>query len=588
MSALSPRALAIVAIVLALAAPHLVSAFYVTLLNYIGVYALVAIGLTLLTGVAGVVSFGQAALVGIAAYATAWLTTTQGLSPWIGLGFALVSTLAAAALIGLITMRLKGHLLSLSTVAWGLAIAFCFGNVDGLGNFTGIAAIPPIYLGPISLGPSQRIYYLILAVVVAGLWLARNLLDSRVGRAMRALRGGALLVESVGVDPFRARLTAFLLAAAFAALSGWLYAHLGRFVSPSSFDAGAGIEYLMMAMIGGAASPLGGLIGAALITWAKNAIQDYLPLIAGGAAGQLEIVVFSALFILFLQRARDGVTPYLAALLPWRPAPLAPAPLVPRRALPSPGAPLLTLEHVERRFKGLIAVSDLSFEVKAVEILGLIGPNGAGKSTTFNLITGVLAPSAGAIRFLGETVTGKRQYVIARSGIARTFQHVKLRPRMSALDNVLIGAFGRLSSGVFRAALRLNRAEEASARHDAQRALERVGLGARAFDLAGQLSLGEQRLLEIARALMTDPILLVLDEPAAGLRRAEKQALADLLRDLRGEGLTILVVEHDMDFVMNLVDRLVVMDFGCKLAEGPPVAVRADARVREAYLGGVA
>ena len=249
---------------------------------------------------------------------------------------------------------------------------------------------------------------------------------------------------------------------------------------------------------------------------------------------------------------------------------------------------MLTLEHVERRFKGLIAVSDLSFEVKAVEILGLIGPNGAGKSTTFNLITGVLAPSAGAIRFLGETVTGKRQYVIARSGIARTFQHVKLRPRMSTLDNVLIGAFGRLSSGVFRAALRLNRAEEASARHDAQRALERVGLGARAFDLAGQLSLGEQRLLEIARALMTDPILLVLDEPAAGLRRAEKQALADLLRDLRGEGLTILVVEHDMDFVMNLVDRLVVMDFGCKLAEGPPVAVRADARVREAYLGGVA
>jgi len=159
---------------------------------------------------------------------------------------------------------------------------------------------------------------------------------------------------------------------------------------------------------------------------------------------------------------------------------------------------------------------------------------------------------------------------------------------MSALDNTLIGAYDRLASGVFRGALGLNRVEEATARSEALGWLQRVGLGGRADDLAGHLSLGEQRLLEIARALLADPILLVLDEPAAGLRRAEKQALADLLRALRSEGLTILIVEHDMEFVMNLVDRLVVMDFGIKLCEGAPATVRADARVREAYLGGVA
>jgi branched-chain amino acid transport system permease protein len=589
MSARAYPIAALLAILLALAAPNLVSSFYVTLFNYIGVYALVAIGLTLLTGVAGVVSFGQAAFVGIAAYATAWLTTTYGVGAWAGLALALAATMLAALAIGLVTMRLKGHLLSLSTVAWGLAIGFCFGNIDGLGNFTGMSGIPPIFLGPLSLAPTHRIYYLILFVVVAALWLSRNLLDSRIGRAMRALRGGALLVESVGVDPFVARLTAFLLAAGLAALSGWLYAHLGRFVSPTPFDAGMGIEYLMMAMIGGAASPLGGLIGAALITMLKNAIQDVLPLIARGAAAQLEIVVFSGLFILFLQRAREGVTPWVAGLLPRVvPPPPPSAPPLARRAPPPSGAPLLTLEGVSRRFKGLVAVNDLSFDVKPGEILGLIGPNGAGKSTTFNLITGALPPSGGVIRFRGETISGRRQFRIARAGIARTFQHVKLRPRMSALDNVLIGAFGRLTAGVFKGALRLDRAEEASARFEAQRLLARVGLGERAYDLAGQLSLGEQRLLEIARALMTDPVLLVLDEPAAGLRRPEKIALADVLRALRGEGLTILVVEHDMDFVMGLVDRLVVMDFGCKLAEGAPVAVRADARVREAYLGGVA
>jgi branched-chain amino acid transport system permease protein len=579
---------AVLAILAILAAPTFVSSFTVTLLNYIGVYALVAIGLVLLTGIGGLVSFGQAAFVGLGAYSTAWLTTVEGRSPWLGLGLAIAVTCGAAAGLGYVTLRLKGHFLSLSTIAWGLAIAFCFGNIDGLGNFNGISSIPPIAIGSMTLGRSDQIYYLIWLIVIGALVLVYNLLDSRIGRAMRSLRGGNLLVESLGVDPFRVRLTLFVVAALLAALSGWLYAHLGRFVSPSPFNVEMGIEYLMMAMVGGASSPIGGVLGAGLISVLKNEIQDWLPLIAKGVSGQLEIVVFSALFILFLQYAREGVAPFLARLLPRaKPLPPTPAPPLLRRTQPAPGAPLLEVRAAERRFSGLVAVNQLSFDLAAGEILGLIGPNGAGKSTMFNLLTGAIGLTSGSIVFNGREITTQRQFRIARAGIARTFQHVKLRPRMSVLDNVLLGAYGRLSSGLLAGAFRLNRSEEASACWEALRQLERVGLASRAFDPAGSLPLGSQRVVEIARALVSDPILLVLDEPAAGLRRQEKLALAELLRSLRAEGLTILLVEHDMDFVMNLVDRVVVMDFGVKLCEGSPATVRDDARVQEAYLGGV-
>jgi branched-chain amino acid transport system permease protein len=256
--------------------------------------------------------------------------------------------------------------------------------------------------------------------------------------------------------------------------------------------------------------------------------------------------------------------------------------------LPASGAPILEVSRAVKRFGGLVAVNDVSFEVRAGEIVGLIGPNGAGKSTMFNLITGTLPMTSGRVRFLGEDVTGQPQRHIARLGMARTFQHVKLRPHMSLIDNVALGAHARTRSGFAAAGLRLDRAEEARILGEAQRQLDRIGLGDRAHELAGSLPLGTQRVLEIARALAADPVLLVLDEPAAGLRRKEKEVLGDLLRKLRNEGVTILIVEHDMDFVMKLVDRLIVMSFGSKLSEGSPAVVRADEKVQAAYLGSVA
>ncbi len=589
MSVLQLRLAGWLAVALLAAAPLVLSPFTTTLLNYIGVYSLVTLGLVLLTGVGGMVSFGQSAFVGIAAYATAWLTTAQGRSAWLGLLLAVACCGVVAALVGALTLRLRGHFLSLSTVAWGLAIYYLFGTIDGLGNFNGLADIPPIAVAGFDLTSGARMFYLVWAITVGALLLAGNLLRSRAGRAMRVLRGGNILAESLGIDPFRTRLGLFVLAALLAALSGWLYAHLGRFVSPTSFNVEAGIEYLMMAMIGGSGHLLGAVLGAAVITLLKNAVQDYLPLIAPGAAGQLETVAFSVLFILFLQRARDGLVPFAIRRLPaLRQAPPGPAPDLPRRTQPAPGGPLLRVEGLERRFGGLVAVQDVSFTVHAGEILGLIGPNGAGKSTVFNMVTGALKPTRGRIVFAGQGIGGAPQRRIALAGVGRIFQHVKLRPRMTLLDNVLLGTYGRTRGGLLACALMLDRGQEAQARHEAMRQLRRVGLADRPFELAGNLPLGNQRLLEIARALAADPALLVLDEPAAGLRRQEKQALASLLRALRQEGLTILLVEHDMDFLMTLVDRVVVMQFGAKLCEGAPAAVRSDKRVQEAYLGSVA
>jgi branched-chain amino acid transport system permease protein len=229
----------------------------------------------------------------------------------------------------------------------------------------------------------------------------------------------------------------------------------------------------------------------------------------------------------------------------------------------------------------------VNFELRAGEILGLIGPNGAGKSTMFNLLTGALQANAGRITFLGQDITRRPQMDIARMGIARTFQHVKLRPNMSLIDNVALGAYARTATGFLKSALRLDRAEERRTLYETLRQLQRVGLGDKPHELAGNLPLGGQRILEVARALAADPVLVVLDEPAAGLRPPEKEALARVLRQIRDEGVTILIVEHDMDFVMGLVDRLVVMEFGCKLVEGDPAAVRANPKVQEAYLGGV-
>jgi branched-chain amino acid transport system permease protein len=306
-----------------------------------------------------------------------------------------------------------------------------------------------------------------------------------------------------------------------------------------------------------------------------------------GTSGNFETIVFGIVLIVVLKYAPDGLWTFVGRWLPHagRPRDWAGAAALPVRPKPAPGEALLQVQAVRKEFGGLVAVNDVSFEIRAGEIVGLIGPNGAGKSTTFNLITGVLALTGGQVVYRGETIGGLRSRSIARRGVSRTFQHVKMIPDMTVLENVALGGYLRGRSGALRAMLRLDREEERRLLAEAERQLARIGMADRMDELAGNLALGPQRLMEIARALCTDPALLLLDEPAAGLRHKEKAALGDVLRQLKSEGVSLLLVEHDMDFVMGLTDRIVVMEFGTKLMEGTPAQVQASPAVRAAYLG---
>lgn len=560
--------------------------FWITQANYIGLYALVAIGLVLLTGVAGLTSFGQAAFVGMGAYTAAYLAVTHGMSPWLTVWVGLAITGSFALVLGWITLRMSGHYLPLATIAWGLSLYYLLGNIDALGKYDGLLGIPAISFFGIELKSGRSFYYLLWVIVMLASLAAIHLLDSRVGRALRAVKGGTTMAEAMGVDTFRIKVTAFVLAALLASVSGWLFAHFQRTVNPSPFGLNKGIEYLFMAVLGGVGHVWGAIVGAGLVKILEDQLQSLLPKLMGGD-GNYEVIVFGIVLVLVLQYARDGVWAFVESRLPKvrRKVDWADAPALVERPRPPHGEVVLDVKAVRKEFGGLVAVNDVSFQVRAGEIVGLIGPNGAGKSTTFNLVTGVLPATRGEVTFRGQRIDGLASRLIARRGVSRTFQHVKMIPGMTVLENVALGAHLRGGRGVAAAMLRLDRAEERSLLREAERQLKRIGMADFLHEQAGNLALGPQRLMEIARALCADPALLLLDEPAAGLRHKEKKALVDVLRQLRGEGLSILLVEHDMDMVMEVTDRIVVMEFGTKLIEGTPAEVQASPAVRAAYLG---
>jgi len=563
-----------------------------------GIDALLALGLIVLVGYAGQFSLAQAGFAAIGAYGSAVGTVRFGWPP----ALAMVVAAAVAALLvyamGRPILRLRGHFLAMATLAFNEILYLLLTNSTWLGGSSGFGGVPPFSLFGWSFADQVRQMYLVLCALAAGLWIASRIRSSREGRGLRALRVNETVASAHGVDPARAKTKAFVLSAVFGSVAGSLYAHTLLYVNPAPFGVMQSIEILVIAVVGGVGSPWGALLGAGAIMAIREGSTSFMPVLFGegavGAAEELTVGVVLVLVLILMPGGIVGALRRLAARL--RPARATAADPAPAVAADPPTGPVdradppavrLAAHGLTKRFGGVTAVDGVDLVLHDGEILGVIGPNGAGKSTLVNMLSGVQPPTAGRIALDGRDVTGRPAHHVAGLGLARTFQTPVMFEGMTVLETVLVGTYPAGRSGVLSSSVPLPGAvrEERRLRADAERALERCGLAHLRDVEAAQLSLGHQKVLEIARGLVGRPTALLLDEPAAGLNRAEKQRLGALLRDLRGEGVAVLIVEHDMELVMGLVDRVHVIEFGRTLRIGTPAEVRTDPEVIRAYLG---
>jgi len=580
------------------------SRYYQSIAVIIGLHTIAAVGLSLLMGYAGQVSLGHAAFYGLGAYLSGIASTSLGLNPWLAMPMAALVTGCVAAAIGSSIFRLRGHFLAMATLGWGIIVYIVFNELrDVTGGPSGLTGIPNLSLFGLPLNTDVRYYYLVWAFALGVIFLSRNIVDSRAGRALRAIHGSESAAAALGVGTTHYKVAVFALSAVYASLAGSLYAHYLLFVNPPPFSFKFSIELLVMVMIGGLAHIWGALFGAALITILGESLRATIPMLMGHASGEYEIIAFGLILMATMIALPEGLWPWLLSVVDRirgrrgaedprvEGAPISISARLEAQAFPrrpsSPPGPILEVQDVSKAFDGLKALSRVSFAVNAREILAVIGPNGAGKTTLFNVISGAFPPTGGTIRFTGKPIQDWPSHRIAGAGLVRTFQNVRLFGRMTALENVMVGLHQRTRAGLLSAAMRLpsERAEEARIREEAQRLLAMVGLEGLADVLASSLPLGQQRVIEIARALAADPAILLLDEPGAGLSAGERDQLRELVRAVRAAGVTVLLVEHDMDLVMGLADRIVVLNYGEKIAEGTTDEIQNNPQVIEAYLG---
>ena len=624
MTALRARAgdlagLAVLVLVLA-AFPLVAPVSWVNVGVYALIYSIAAIGLTLLMGLAGQVSLGQASFFAIGAYGQAILVTRYQWPELVSAVTAVALAAAAALVLGLVLLRLRGHYLALATLGLGIIITVVANESEFTGGTSGIFGIPKPEFGGRTYDSANEYFWLLVPFVVVALLLARNIAQSRTGRALGAVNDSEVAAETLGVDTFRLRLKVFVLSGAYAAVAGVFFAHWLAVVNSNAANFPLSVKFLLMSVLGGLASVWGAVIGAFLVEFLDESMKTLIPQLVPGATGEVQLIGFGIVLVLLVillpgglhqaaglaVRAVRGRAGPSATGAPRRvgvsPRGMARADtpsggddampgdaqtaLLAREGRPAPGSTLLEVRGLSKRFGGVLAVDDVDFDAAAGEIVALIGPNGAGKTTCFNMISGVLAPTAGTVSVAGQRTEGRRPHVFAQARATRTFQNLQVFGSSSVLGNVMVGRHLRSRRGMLASALAVPAiAEEREIASRSREILELVGLAADADRPARDLPFGRQRIMEVARALALEPDLLLLDEPMAGLSGLERRDLARLLRRLRAGGMAIVIVEHDMETVLSLADRVVVLDDGRRIALGTPQEIRSDPAVIAAYLG---
>lgn len=561
------------------------------------IYVALASGLNILVGLTGLLDLGYIAFFIVGAYVTSILSvkiinTPQmadvSLVQWIAVGtlpIAIAIAMAFGVVLGYPTLRARGDYLAIMTLAFGEIIRIVVINATPVtGGTAGIRQISPLGLFGTDFIAPAPVYYVVLGVVAILLLVIRLIVSSPIGRAWVAVREDELVAQSVGIRTRRYKLLAYVCGASIASAAGVVFAHMQQFINPDNFTLEDNFIVLSLVIVGGAGTFWGPVVGAVawifLSTWARDQ-----PLVQSHPEIQPAVLALIVILVLILRPAGlVNTKPRLSRQLPEAATGTESSILRPTSAA---DRHLLECRQLTRSFGGVCAIDDVSFHVDPGEIVGLIGPNGAGKSTLLNLISGVLPPSGGTVTVSGIPLRGKDPAAVNALGIARTFQNVRLFGRMTVGENLLVGAHRRVEVGVGSAMVRSPafRRREQAAMTDVNEVLEFVGLTEVRDQEAATLSYGYQRRLEIARALMTNPSLILLDEPAAGLNESESRELAQLILQIRQAGISVVIIEHDMDMLMSVSERVVVLNYGRVIADGTPDDVRSNSAVIEAYLG---